>query len=216
VPATFAQIIFPIFADFHSNAPQKLTKSLSDALRVMALISFPLAIGTAMLAPEIIAFLYPADFRDAALVLRIIILGNAIGFLSQIEYTFLLAMGKQIVCMIDLLLVAVTVTIASLLIVPQSGYPAVAIIFMMTDSVLFASLTYLSSRNGYRIDQPGTIVKILMAAGLMGMGLFFIRSWPIIFTIPAGGLVYLLIISQLKVLGDQEKEIFNKLMQRRT
>ncbi|MBM2840015.1 MAG: Polysacc synt protein, partial [Bacteroidetes bacterium] len=44
VPATFSQIVFPIFSDFYKNATHKLSKGLQDSLRMMSEISIPLAV----------------------------------------------------------------------------------------------------------------------------------------------------------------------------
>ena len=106
VPTAFTQVVFPIFADFSVRAPQKLAKALADGLRVMAEVSFPLAAGGAVLAPQIIALLYPADYAPAATVLAIIVTGNAFGFLAWILQSFLLALNHQRFCMWNSLTVA--------------------------------------------------------------------------------------------------------------
>ncbi|HCV44265.1 MAG TPA: hypothetical protein DGH68_12325 [Bacteroidetes bacterium] len=212
IPVTFTQVVYPIFADFYANAPQKLGKALRDALRVMSLISFPLAVGTFILAPKIISTLYPGEFSGAAVVLQLIILGNALGYLSQILYSFLLALNKQTACMIDLLSVAIAVTIGSLVFVPTFGYEAVALIFMLTDIALFLSLFYLTFRTGHHVGQFSAFVRILVAALVMGGVLLLVRDWYPVLSIPIGCCVYAAMLFALRVFGDQETELLNKLI----
>jgi O-antigen/teichoic acid export membrane protein len=214
IPATVTQVIYPIFADFSKSAPAKIEKALQDSLRVMAELSIPLAVGGAILAPQIIAFLYPASFAAAADVLRIIIIGSAVGYLAQILYIFLLALNRQAACMWNLLAVAGAVILANLFIVPQAGFRGVAFVFMCTDIVLFLSLLVLAGRTRHSVRIPPEIGKIILSAATMGGALLLLRDWPLIPVVLIGGSVYVAMLFAFRVFGDQETQIVTKLLRR--
>jgi O-antigen/teichoic acid export membrane protein len=211
IPATFSQVVFPIFSDFYKNANHKLDKALQDSLRMMSEISIPLAVGGIILAPRIFSLLYPASFTDGALVFQVIIAGNAVGYLAQVLYAFLLATDRHRVCMWDTIAVAILVTAAGLTLIPRHGYQSVAIILMVTDVVLFTSLLLLTIRPGRFSAKIPKMLRILGSSALMGGFLFLIRDWYLMPVIIVAGVLYLLALFLLRSFGDQESEILSKI-----
>jgi O-antigen/teichoic acid export membrane protein len=215
IPATASQIAYPIFSNFSTNSPSKLNKSLADALRVMFLVSAPLAIGTYLLSPKIMALLYPESFASGGIVLQLIILGSSVGYLAQVLWSFLLATDKQRFCMANALVVALGVILAGLVFIPRFGYPAVAAIWLATDIWLFLALASFAARCGFIISRVSTFLRITLAALLMGAIVFLIRDSNLFLSIAVGSVVYLAALFPLHVFGDQETEILNKLLKGR-
>jgi O-antigen/teichoic acid export membrane protein len=211
IPATFSQIVFPIFSDFYKNANNKLSKALQDSLRMMSEISIPLAVGGVILAPRIFSLLYPASFTDGVFVFQVIIAGNAVGYLAQVLYAFLLATDRHRVCMWDTIAVAGLVTVASLIVIPRYGYQSVAVILMMTDLVLFASLLLLTLSPGRFKAKFPKVLRILGSSALMGGLLFLIRDWYLVPVILVATAIYFLSLFFLRSFGDQEREILSKI-----
>jgi O-antigen/teichoic acid export membrane protein len=211
IPATFSQVVFPIFSDFYKNASNKLNKALQDSLRMMSEISIPLAIGGVMLAPRIFSLLYPASYADGAFVFQLIIAGNAVGYLAQVLYTFLLATNRHRVCMWDTITVGILTTAAGLTFIPRYGYQSVGVILMVTDVVLFTSLLLLTISPGKVKAKFPKMLRILGSAVLMGGLLFLIRDWYLVPVILVAGAVYFLALFLLRSFGDQESEILLKI-----
>jgi O-antigen/teichoic acid export membrane protein len=214
IPVAFTQILFPIFSDFGANAPHKLHKALYDALRVIGQLSFPLAVGTILLAPEIIAILYPPAFSDAALVLQILIVGAAVGYLSWILQSFLLSQNHQKFCMWNSLAIAALVLAANLLLTPRLGYRAMTVISACTELLIFASLQVYTARVGFPPKHLFVFAKILLAVCVMGAVIFLFKPWGLFPNIALGIVVYVTMLLVLKVYGDQEKEILSKVLNR--
>jgi O-antigen/teichoic acid export membrane protein len=214
IPTVFTQVLYPIFSDFAVSARHKLQKALEDSLRVMFLISIPLAVGTTILAAKIIAAIYPPTFSGASFVLQVVIIGNALGYLAWVIYTFLLSLGRQRFCMWNSLIIGVIVLGSGLLFVPRYGYPAVAVIMTGSEIALFLSLILYTGRMGYHPRNIRTGGKILAAAAIMGGILLALGDWPLIPSIVLGGATYAVVIYALRALGDQERELITKILQR--
>lgn len=214
IPASFTQVVYPIFSDFYVNAKDKLEKALQDAMRVMFQISLPVAVGLFILAPQVISFLYPHEFSDSSLVVRLMIAGNAFGFLAWILYTFLLAINEQNYCMKNALAFATFSFVASIIFIPSYGYKAVAFIAMITDVGVFLSLFVHARRIGYHVQSYADSLKIMFAGMLMGIGIMLMQSWNLLLIISLGTTCYLGLLVLLKVFGDQERELFSKLLKR--
>jgi O-antigen/teichoic acid export membrane protein len=207
IPAAVSQVVYPIFSEFAAQSPQKLQKSLQDALRIMLEISAPLAVGTILLAPRIMHMIYPPEYAAGGIVLQVIIAGNAVGFLAWILTSFLLSIGRQKYCMWTSLSLAVTSTIASLFFVPAHGFTAVPTIIALNEVVLFVSLAAYARRHGYSPGSVAALAKILLASALMGIVVELLNFLPLLVVIVCGVLAYGTLVILFRVVGDQEKEI---------
>jgi O-antigen/teichoic acid export membrane protein len=214
IPVAFTQVVYPIFSDFSANARHKLGKALQDSLRVMVEISVPLAVGTLILAPNIISLLYPESFFGSVPVLRLLIAGTALGYLAWILVSFLLAVEHQDYCMWNSLAVAALVLVANLIIAPRFGYLGVASIAATTDVALFLSLYTYTARIGFPVHDFTILLKVVAAAGVMGLVVYLLRDGYLVLVILSGICIYGILLYALRVLGEQERELLAKLISR--
>ena len=127
LPASLTQVIYPILSGFYATQKEKLPKAFRDSLRVMALASIPIALGTIVLAARIIGFVYSGkDFSPAIPVLAILVGGVSVGHLNWVITSLLLSVNRQKITMIATLLVAIVAVIANMILVPSFGPRAVA------------------------------------------------------------------------------------------
>lgn len=212
IPTVFTQVVFPIFSDFFANAKQKLEKALTDSLRVVSIISIPLATGAVLLAPKIFSLLYTRQYFPGMIVLQVAIVGNILGYMDWVMTAFLLAINRQVFLMKTSLAVGIAVVIGSLIVVPRIGFTALPYLQVATDSILFIiQLTFLL-RLGYRSFHPTQLTKPLLAAGAMGLLLHLMNDYNFFLLVGLGGLVYFLSLYLMKGLGEQEMAILNRIV----
>ncbi len=214
IPLVLTQVLFPLFSDFAANSRHKLGKALQDAVRVTAEISVPLAVGTLIVAPEVIRLLYPPVFADAATVLRLVIVGNAFGFVAWVLFAFLISIDEQQYCMWNALAVACLVLMASILVVPRFGYLGAAAINGATDIVLFLSLATFVRSKGYHLGSAEAAAKIIGATAVMAAVALTCMRWGIFAAVPAGICAYGATLFMLRAFGDQERELLSRVFQR--
>ena len=212
IPAAVSQVVYPVFSAFATQAPQKLRKSLQDALRIMLEMCAPLAVGTILLAPKIMGLIYPAEYAAGGTVLQVIIAGSTVGFLGWILTSFLLAIGRQNYCMWSSLAVGGIASLANFLLVPSYGFLAVAAINASTDILLFFVLGSYVLRQGYPPLELQPSAKIILSAAATGTVLWFARTLPLLVLIPLGIICYGLLLVFLRVAGDQEREVLLSLV----
>ena len=214
IPTAFTQVIFPVFSDFFANAKHKLGKALADSLRVISIISIPLATGSVILAPKIFGLLYTEQYTPGIIVLQVAIIGNIFGYMDWVMYTYLLAINRQVFLMAMSLSVGACVVIAGLLVIPPLGFVTLPYLQAGTEFTLFLIQLYYLRRLGYSIFRPMQLAKPLMAAGIMGAFIFFLQSLNLFAVIAAGAAVYLLVLYVLRGLGEQEMSILRRLLAR--
>lgn len=212
IPASFNQVVYPIFSDFFVSAKNKLAKALSDSTRVLAHISFPFAAGGVLLAPKIFNIIYPPDFSDGILVFQILISGISIGYLNWIMYGYLLSINRQTFTMIVSLIAAVVAIITGIIFIPAYGYIFVAFMSLGIEILLFTTQFYYLNRIGYSPIKILSLSKTILSTIVMSVCIILFIDLHIVFLIPASAIIYFLSLLLTKGMGDQEKEILNKLI----
>jgi O-antigen/teichoic acid export membrane protein len=220
LPSSLMQVIYPILSGLYVSEPGRLPKAFRDALRVMALISIPLAAGTVVLAPGIIPIIYPGTnneptaFGPSVPVLAVLVGGVALGYLNWVITSLLLAVNRQKVTMVSTLVVAVFAVAANVLLVPTYGPMAVAWIVAGTDAVLFAAYFLYLARTEYAIQPVALFLKPLVAALCMAGVLLILPRIHVLLAIPLGMVVYAVVMFVLKGFGQQEREMMQGLLRR--
>ena len=213
VPQTISQVVYPIFSNFYATSREKLGKALTDSLRVIAQISLPVGVGVVMVAPRVMALLYPASFQDATIVLQVIICGEAFVYLGWIIYSFLLALDHQRICMVISLSGAAVALVFNLILVPRFGYLGAAYAIAIVDILLFVSYVYSSWKLGYPIGRIAGFLKIIASGAIMGAVLFLTQGLNLFVEIFIGAAVYFTSLFAMRGFGDQEKEFLTKIFE---
>ena len=79
IPTAFTQVLFPVFAEFFAHAREKLEKALADSLRVITLISIPLAAGALVVGNDLFRLLYTEEYLPGVIVMQVILFGERPG-----------------------------------------------------------------------------------------------------------------------------------------
>jgi O-antigen/teichoic acid export membrane protein len=214
IPVAFTQVIFPIFSDFYANAKHKLEKALGDSLRVISIVSIPLATGAVLLAPKIFSLLYTEQFLPGMIVLQVAIVGNVFGYMDWVMYSFLLATNRQVFSMIVSVSVGVSVFLASLLLVPHYGFVSLPYLQAATEASLFVIQLFFLIRIGYHGFHTAQLIKPACAAAMMGAAIFLLRDLNLFMLVGLGATLYSVVLYLLKGLGEQEMSIINRLIAR--
>lgn len=212
IPASFNQVVYPIFSDFFISSKNKLAKALTDSTRVLAHISFPVAAGGILLAPKIFSILYPPDFAEGIFVFQILISGISIGYLNWIMYGYLLSINRQTFTMITSLIAAVVAIITGIIFIPAYGYIFVAFMSVGIEIILFTIQFYYLNRIGFSPIKIISLSKTIASTLIMAISILLLSDFHIVFLIPVSVIIYFLSLFLIKGMGDQEKEVLNKLI----
>ncbi len=82
IPLALVASLYPKFSEYFVHRRDKLSELLSESIRYLSLIAFPIAFGIAILAPDIILTIFSADYAPAIPALRILIFGLLFSFIS--------------------------------------------------------------------------------------------------------------------------------------
>ena len=207
IPSAFTQVVYPIFSDFFAHAREKLEKALADSLRVISLVSMPLAAGALIVGEDLFRLLYTEAYLPGTMVFQVILLGNIFGFMDWILYSFLVSVNRQRFVMWLSILTGIGAVLVSLIVIPPYGFRAIPFLVMGTEFLLFLFQILDVRRLGYRKLFLRQLGRPALAAAVMAIILGLVSPLHVLVAIPLGAACYGVFIILVGALGDQERQI---------
>jgi O-antigen/teichoic acid export membrane protein len=167
------------------------------SIRLILLVTVPVALGTTALSGRIIQVLYGSTFSDSAPILSILMWSIVPYGGMMVLASFLISSNNQ---KIDLRVNVVGTMAASILsfaLIPSFGATGAAVVTLASTFIFLSLQMIFIHRRLFRIDWFHVGWKILVAGILMGAALS-IGSMPLGLEIALGALVYFTVLVVLK------------------
>ena len=213
IPSFFTFALFPVISRQIRDNLQEARRTFRLSIKLMVLISLPLAAITTLLAPLLIGVLGGAEYLPhGALALQIVIWSIPIGWINSVTNYVLIALGQERV-QIRAFIIAVTFNVvANLILLPTFSYRAAAATTIISEVLLlFIFSIYLRRRMAavgwLRLLWRPVVVTLVMIA-LMILGAMVHTALGLLL----GLLAYPLGLWLLRVFGDEERRILQSLL----
>jgi O-antigen/teichoic acid export membrane protein len=192
IPGVFLGALFPVFSRFYVSSTESLKSSYETAFRYLFIITFPIGVGTTLLADKFILLIYGTQYTPSIIALQILIWWHVIGSLCWLLGTVLLSINKQKIFAVSTGIGAIFNVIANLFFIPIMSYVGASITTVATDIILFVFLFYYVSKYLYRVSLCDTIMKPIAAGAVMGIGIYYIQSFNLLMVIAIAVVIYFL------------------------
>jgi len=208
IERVFHYVSFPVLSKQFTSAPTKLGNTFALLSRIILAITIPGAIGGMIVADRLVGLIYGTGYESAVLVLRILLVFFIVTPLNSIFGYGLVAIDKQ---RRFLLVIAVTALVNVVLIIllgTQFSAPGAAVALAVSE---FIGL-FLMNRELKKVVSFTSItygLKPLIAAAVMGIGMFVLRIFPLWIVLPAGLVIYcgMALIFQLFTFDELKNQI---------
>lgn len=168
--------LYPSLSRQAVTLPHTLPAIQERMLRYLLLIALPVAMGGSLLAPQIVNFLYGADFASAALPLSILVWVIPFMFVTEfLGYVIVVAGAERRVAWAITISTAVNVSL-NFLLIPIYGLLAAAILTVITEGVLLSQYAWVLRDKLRHADWGLTLWRPLAAALVMGAVVFALRA----------------------------------------
>ena len=182
----YRQAVYPLMTRYSLAAPDKLAFLYTRSMRYMALLAFPMAVGVAILAAQIVPLVFGPNFSPTIQVLVILAPVLLIVYLNVPNSRLMLSMDRQRWSLIFLVLSMVTNIVLNLILVPRYAATGAAISRLCSISFYF-SLSYVYvTHNLVRQNLLALLGRPALAAGLMALVVWPLRDMPLWAPIIAG------------------------------
>ena len=195
-PAVVSYTLFPFFTGLMAkNAIAEVRVNLEKYVGLMIALALPMAVGGMILSAPIISLLTNHDprYSYSATVLAILIWAPAIQFIyipanslviSQLTKKAMAITGANVIINI----------VGNVILIPHFGIKAAAIMTVVSESVQGTFYFYFIYRGITKFKFVSLLVKPLLAAALMGVILWPLRTHSLLISLPAGAAAYFIIL----------------------
>ncbi len=208
----FKEAIVPSLARTYVNDPQQVERWYYRTVKVMAILSLPIAVGGMLISGPLIDLLYTEAYTPSGAALAILIWD--VPFLMYASFcgnisTIISAEKKAAqVYAVN----AVINVLMNLYAIPRFGLMGAAVTTVLTD--LIGSIQfYFMLRE--RLHLPGIttlLLKTVLAAGLMGGAVYLARDLHVFVLIPMGMVVYSVLALALRLFDESEWSMLGRLL----
>ncbi|MBL8029974.1 MAG: flippase [Candidatus Doudnabacteria bacterium] len=190
-PASVSHVLFPVLATLMvKGLITNVKQTLEKYIRLMVAIALPMAVGGSILAKPLVILLAGKEFESSAPVLSILIWAAAILFIYIPVNSLIISQLTKKAALVTGLNVLLNVA-GNILLIPYFGIKAAAGMTVVSEILQGIFYFYFVKRNITDFSFFPILWRPVLAAGIMGVAVWFVRDMNLIVSLSAGILVYL-------------------------
>lgn len=189
IPMLVSRSLLPVLSDLAGRDQPALARLYAQGRRLLVIIALPAALGLWAVRRELVLFIYGPEFAPTARAFFWLAPALVFLFLSFLQLNTLIAAGRQHQAAWATGASALLNLGLNLALIPAYGFAGAAIATLLTHLVLCSLCAWFIRRLG--IGHPGRDeLPPLLAAAVMGLGLYFTRGLPLPIIIASAVAIY--------------------------
>jgi O-antigen/teichoic acid export membrane protein len=205
IPSFFTFALFPVMSrQAHEDKPA-LARSYTLAVKLLVSVALPLAVMTTFLSEMMIGLLAGADYLPhGAIALTLMVWSIPVGWINSVTNYVLIALGQQKALTKAFVIGLTFNVIANLIFIPIYGYPAAAIITILSEIIEGLPFYITLHRSLAPLPWFRILWRPIMSAAIMaGVTWLGWQLYPLV-GLTAGIVAYGGLILWLRVFDDNE------------
>jgi O-antigen/teichoic acid export membrane protein len=210
----FKEAIVPSLSKVFVTDPVQLEKWYYHSVKMIVIISFPIAVGGFLIAYPLITFLYTDVFQPSALGLQILIWDVPLIMFAAFCGNMTTIIGaERKAARINTINTGANI-ILNLIFIPMYGFIGAAVVTVITDLISSLQFHFLLSKQLNLPDIRSIVVKVVLAAAIMAIPVYMLLQFHVLIPIAVGAVVYLILILAFRVISDQELSFIRRAAQK--
>jgi O-antigen/teichoic acid export membrane protein len=216
IPAFFTQSLFPAMSRMALQRDQTLARSYTLALKLLVMVSLPLAVTTTFLAEPMIGILGGREFLpEGAIALAIMCWSMPIGWINSVTNYALIAAGQQRALTRAFIIGLTFNIVANLALIPVFSFVAAAVVTIFSEIVEGTAFYVYVHRHIAPVNWVEALAKPFLAAGAMAaVTSIFAMNGLVLIGLLLGLALYGGVLGLTGALAPQEREILRPLIRR--
>lgn len=203
VTGGFLTAITPSFSREHVHDPERVRSWTRASVQWMLLFALPAAVGASLLASQAMTLLYGEAFAPSGPVLAVIAWDIPLLMFCAFCGNVTAAVGLERPAARIYLLSAVLNVVLNAIFIPVYGKMAAATITIVTDIIMAFQFFVLLSNHMQLGQIRGYLLRIAIAAGLMGIAVWLSSALPVAVPIIVGIVSYGILIIVLRLVEPE-------------
>jgi len=213
IPTIFMSSVLPVMTTaLDEQSKDHALGVFRRSFDFMSVVSFPLVVGTMLLATPIMVLIAGPAFAISGPVLAIIMLKLVGSALNSVMIYTIIAAAEQRRLLLPYTIAVVFNLVANLVFIPHYSYLAAAVITVVTEIWVLVAAGYLVGRHLKLVPTFSVLLKCLVSSLLMGAAVWYCRDFSLWFRIGLGAIVYTLAVLAMRAVRVQDiRELMPKL-----
>jgi O-antigen/teichoic acid export membrane protein len=208
----FMDAIVPSLSRTYTHDPAQVGRWYYYSVKSMAKLSFPIAVGGALLAFPLIRFLYTDEFLPSALALQILIWDVPLLMFTAFCGNMTTIVSEERAAARIYAINAIANVILNFYAIPRFGLVGAALVTVITDLIGALQFHFLLRRKLNIPNMTWIFGRIVAAAAMMGLVLLLFHDLNMFAQIGLGAIVYSLLVLGLRLFDDKEWALISRLL----
>jgi O-antigen/teichoic acid export membrane protein len=217
VPVAMLNVIYPVLALLHREAPERLVPGIERFFRLLLLIGWPISVGIVVLAHGLTQLMWGAHYPGAEVALAILGAGVFMLFVNNAFIAALNSIDRQLSFTWASVAAMVANVALNFALIPPFGYIGASLATVATEAVLLGAAWWLVRRHLATIDLARLGWRIVLAGAVMGAVLLPFRGvtglW-VLGLVAGGALVYGAAVLLLRAFSEGEWDMVRRAVAR--
>ncbi len=207
--------MYPVLSRKYVGPGEKFRFTAQKAVKFVAALGIPMAVGAFLLSDRIILLLYREQFRASIPALRMLAWTLAIGPLTVVVTYSCVAAGRVLPLAAFNAVAALADVILNLVLIPRYSFEGAAISTVACEAALLAGLIYYMWSRRVASFPWIDVAKIALAALIMGAFVLVFRSASLLIVVPAAAVLYSFVLLLSHFLRREEKDLLRSVFRQR-
>ena len=217
IPSTFTLAIFPLMSRYAASAREALVRAYTLALKALLIVSVPFAVGTTLLADELVLLVGGPDYLPhSATALRILIWFLPFSYVNSVTQYVLIAVERQRFLTVAFVVGAGFNVVANLILIPRIGYSGAALTTILSELVLMVPFGYAVRRELGAFPVLSLMWRPAAAAAVMGGIMLLLHGLNPLLLVPLAMAAYFGMLLPLRAFTAEEWELVRGMLRRKS
>ncbi|PIN86221.1 hypothetical protein COV19_05425 [Candidatus Woesearchaeota archaeon CG10_big_fil_rev_8_21_14_0_10_44_13] len=205
-------VIFPVLSKYFAKKDMVSLKKVGyKAIKYLASLSLPIAVGTTLLSARIIIFLFGAEFGASSVALTILIWVIPLQFILGIIYNILLSVKKTILYAKIMGFGVLLNILLNLVLIPEYSYIGASISTLASELTIFLIVMFMVRKHLFLWTIIKDYLPIIFSVLIMAAFIFISKSLEVWAIILLSAAAYFISLYLTKFLKDGEIDLFRGL-----
>ncbi|OGZ33786.1 MAG: hypothetical protein A2174_02100 [Candidatus Portnoybacteria bacterium RBG_13_41_18] len=189
-PALLVGLIMPLLSKYAGSYQAEFKRISQKGFEILLIFAIPLAIGGLILSRPIVGLIAGDDFSQSVGVLKILIFAAAIIFFGSLFSNMIIALGRQKTLAKIYALGAIVNFSINLFLIPRFSFWGAASSTLLTEALVTILMWLAIKKTADWAPGFGLSFKIILAAGLMAVSLYFFKEFNVLISLGLGLIIY--------------------------
>ncbi|MCA1960378.1 MAG: flippase [Desulfomonile sp.] len=204
LPLAFSNAVLPFFTREYVQGAQQLQSFVANACRHLFLGTFPVVVGTVVLADHIITLIYGSGFAASVPVLRVLIIALVpFGMVFTLAQVLIATDNQKVDMTINMVSAGINVAL-NFVLIPLYGEMGCVLANLGT-IIIFNELQYAYiKKHLFSLPLLKLAAKPFAAAAGMGAVTLLLRDWNIVANVAFSAAIYCLLVYLFRAVSTEE------------